>query len=53
MNLNASAVAFTKSERIVVKFVLLFYMLAHTTLNRHGFQDVNRGNSYIVIAFVD
>ena len=50
VSLNASTVAFIE---IWGNCLCLFYMLTNMTLNRHGFQDVNRGNSYILIAFVD
>ena len=40
-----------RNLRVLSLFIL--YANANTTLNRHGFQDVNRGNSYILIAFVD
>ena len=44
---------FKRFDGSIYRNLCLFYMLSNTTLNRHGFQDVNRGNSYILIAFID
>ena len=49
-NLNASTATFIE---IWGNCPCLFYILTNTTVNRHGFQDVHRGNNYILIAFVD
>ena len=32
---------------------LFILYVMNTTLNRHGFQDVNRGNSFVFSAVVD